>query len=634
MSTMGEALLQQSATGLWLYFQTPLHIIEARAPDDVLPALREIEYLVQQNYHAVGFVSYEAAPGFDNALQVRKPTASDPPLLYFTLYAAPEVLPASKTFLDFYKDDECDLVAEPEYLNRFTGDALSLPGMNARAAPAILDEMVNMPESWLPSVDRNAYGIAIDTIRRRIAAGDTYQVNYTWRLIKKFTADPKAWFKKMVSAQCSRHAAYLDIGQFVILSVSPELFFTLNGRRLITRPMKGTAARAPEPFMDTARAVALRQSIKNRAENLMIVDMMRNDLGRITVPGSVQVSRLFEIEQYPTVWQMTSTVETLTDYSIPEIFRALFPAASVTGAPKVNTMKIIADLETTPRGLYTGAIGFIAPGRRAEFNVAIRTVVVNRVTESAQYGVGSGIVWDSGSEDEYAECLAKTRVLWETQPRFSLLETLLWTPTTGFFLLNEHIERIVGSANYFGYRADPVKMCLALDEISRRFSNIPQRVRLLLDQEGTIHTEATVLEEYTTDAVITLAEMAINSSNPFFYHKTTHRVEYERACCACPKGTDVLLWNERGEITETTTANVVVEFDNERVTPPVSAGLLAGTYRRTLLEKGEIREKTIKVSDLSRAKTLWVINSLRGWRHATILHRSEPRKENDPSAHY
>lgn len=587
---MSEAFLQQSSTGLWQSFNSPLQVIQASTPSEVLPALREIEYLVEKkSWFAVGFVSYEAAPGFDSALRVRTSDAISDislPLLSFTLYAGVEILPYSKIFTTAHRNGEI----EPS-------DTL---------------------DAWLPSIDRTAYGLAIDTIRAHIVRGDTYQVNYTWRFQRSFSGDPKEWFSRMIASQRSQHAAYLDIGPFVILSASPELFFSLDNQRLVTRPMKGTAARAPTSNADILCANTLLTSSKDRAENLMIVDMTRNDLGRIAILGSVQVPSLFTIEKYPTVWQMTSTVNAITEHSVTEIFRALFPAASVTGAPKVNTMKMIADLETTPRGLYTGAIGCIAPGRRAEFNVAIRTMVLERERGIAQYGVGGGIVWDSKTNEEYAECLTKARILWVKQPDFLLLETLRWTPVDGFFLMDEHLERMIGSANYFGYLIDPQEIRRILSEISSRFPNKPQKIRLLLDRDGDIRTESATLDESNQKVLLSLAVSAIDSSNPFFYHKTTHRVEYERARQASQKGTDVLLYNERDEVTETTVANVVIELDGERVTPPISAGLLAGTYRRKLLEEGEIREKTVKLTEIERATALWIINSVRGWQRAVL----------------
>ncbi len=587
---MNEALLQQSLGNSWLRFNNPLAVIETFNTSDVLPALQEIERLVaEKTWYAVGFVAYEAAPGFDSTFCVRgSDSPRTLPLLSFALYPAPEILPSSRLF-------------PPQPMGR--------------------GGTIDTQEAWSPSIDRATYDRAIDTIRAHIMQGNTYQVNYTWRLRKQFTGDPRHWFEEMIRMQCAHHAAYLDWGQFSILSASPELFFSLDGQRLVTKPMKGTATRAPSFATDNLRAKELQASTKNRAENVMIVDMMRNDTSRIAVPGSVRVSRLFALEKYPTVWQMTSTVEATTNSSVSAIFRALFPSASITGAPKINTMKLIANLETTPRGLYTGAIGFIAPGRRAQFNVAIRTAVIDRTTSIAEYGVGGGIVWDSEARSEYAECLAKAQVLWGKRPRFSLLETLLWTPSEQFLLLEGHIERLVASAQYFSYPIDPKQVRDALCKAADQLPSLPHRVRLLLDEDGGIHTESALLEELPREVSLVIAATTIDSTDPFYYHKTTHREGYERARRAALGGEDVLLWNERGEITETTRANVVIELDGERVTPPVSAGLLAGTYRQKLLEQGIIREKTVTLTDLSRRTALWVINSVRGERPATLTRK-------------
>ena len=280
---------------------------------------------------------------------------------------------------------------------------------------------------WEPALDASVHARALATLQERIAWGDTYQVNFTFPLRARLAADPWAFFSSLFHTQRPRYAAYLDTGRFAIASVSPELFFDWRGDRLRTRPMKGTAPRGGSAREDDAQARALAASEKDRAENLMIVDMLRNDLGRVAVPGSVSVSELFAVERYPTLLQMTSSVEARTTAGLPEIMAALFPCASVTGAPKVRTMEIIAQTEQAPRGVYTGAIGYVGPGRRASFNVAIRTVVVDRESGESCYGVGSGVVADSSAAGEYAECLLKARILSETP--FRLLETMRWTPT-------------------------------------------------------------------------------------------------------------------------------------------------------------------------------------------------------------
>ena len=307
---------------------------------------------------------------------------------------------------------------------------------------------------WEPAIDRATYRQAIAAIKEQIAAGYTYQINYTFPLGAAFKGEPWPLFVQLALAQRGRYAAYVDTGRHVVCSASPELFFQKADGVLTSRPMKGTAPRGRTVAEDEAQRAWLFASEKNRAENVMIVDMIRNDMGRVAEVGSVRVPVLFEVERYPTVLQMTSTVTSRTNVSVADVFKALFPCASITGAPKVSAMGIIADLEPAARGVYTGAIGYLAPGGRAQFNVAIRTVVVDRQTGRATYGVGSGVVWDSDADEEYDECLLKARVLAAERPDFELLETMLWRPETGVFLLDRHLERLADSAEYFGIAVD------------------------------------------------------------------------------------------------------------------------------------------------------------------------------------
>ncbi|MGD0897562.1 MAG: aminodeoxychorismate synthase component I, partial [Thermoguttaceae bacterium] len=565
---------------------------------------------------------------------------------------------------------------------------------------------------WLPSVSQSDYTAAVAELRECIARGETYQVNYTLRLRRPWTGDSWEYFLELVEAQHAPYAAYVDTGRLAVCSASPELFFRLDGLAIHSRPMKGTAPRGRWYADDIARASQLARSEKDRAENAMVVDMIRNDLGKIARVGSVRVCDLFHVERYPTLWQMTSTVAAETTASVSEILAALFPCASVTGPPKPNTMKIIAGMETAPRGIYTGAIGMIGPDRQAQFNVAIRTVVIDRALGEAEYGVGGGVVWDSTPEGEYQECLLKARILTERRPDFSLLETMLWEPPEGapgnepvggrkgtvpfsrpcrptlrvgarwcprksgqspgyggYFLLDEHLRRLGESAEYFGFPWDEGRARQELAALAASLPQAPQRVRLLLSREGEVSCEAAAMDlslkrdsPIFADARIgtvpaepvrlELAARPVRSDDPLLYHKTTHRAVYEAAIAGAgkrhPEGTrspfvrsrapterwsravpangdcplfpcdDVLLYNERGEITETCIANVVARVGEDLWTPPSECGLLAGVFRGRLLAEGRIRERVLPLDMLGRIDELFVINSVRKWRRAVL----------------
>ncbi len=574
-----EVVIQDVTAKRWLHFREPLQVIRADCVEEVAPGLRLVEAAVQeQGLYAAGFISYEAAPAFDPALQVLQSTAF--PLLWFGIYSQPDML---------------------------------------RTLPSF-SEGVCTQHNWAPDVSQTAYEETIAQIKEHIANGETYQVNYTFHLRAPFRGDAWTFFLELVQAQRADYAAYIDTGRFAVCSASPELFFRLNGSRLTSCPMKGTAARGRTLSEDDTHGRWLRHSEKNRAENIMIVDMIRNDMGRIANAGSVHVSNLFNVERYPTVWQMTSTVTATTYASLCNIMTALFPCASITGAPKPHTMRIISNLETKPRRIYTGCIGFIAPDRKAQFNVAIRTALVDRTTGQAEYGVGGGIVWDSVSGDEYMECQVKARVLRGRLPDFSLLETMLWTMGGGYFLLDYHLRRLSDSAAYFGFSADICRIQKRLSRLAASLPDSPHKVRLLVSRDGAISCQATPLAD-TVDSrpvKLQLSPTPVNSTEPLLYHKTTHRRIYETALAACPGCDDILFRNERGEITETSIANVVINLDGELITPPIRCGLLPGTFRAWLLDHGKVREKIIKVEAIKQSETIYLINSLRKWRKACL----------------
>lgn len=573
----GRILLHNKAAAQWICFGAPYQIITAGKLEEVLPALRHVEESVRRRgWYAAGFISYEAAAAFDPALCTHSPNGF--PLLWFGLYPAPENVNLPRPDFQAYSLGE-----------------------------------------WIPSVSQADYSHAIARIKEYIRSGDTYQVNYTLRLRVPFLGDPFNLFLAMAHAQDADYAAWIDTGRMAICSASPELFFSLKGNRLTCKPMKGTVKRGRTLDEDLSLAEWLCHSDKNCAENVMIVDMIRNDLGRIAEAGSVQTLRLFEVERHPTLWQMTSTITAASGKTLAEIMTALFPCASITGAPKVRTTRIIAEIETTPRCVYTGCIGFVAPDGDAQFSVAIRTAIVDRLAGQAEYGAGGGIVWDSESGEEYAEALLKSRVLVERRPEFSLLETLLWTPGDEYFLLDYHLRRLADSAIYFNYPARIEQIRSRLFQQAKNFAGRPQRVRLLVGSDGSADIQATQLTEEPARPVrIKLAKEPVNSADIFLYHKTTHRQVYEDALRACPVCDDVLLWNERGELTESCIANVVVEIGGERLTPPVASGLLAGTFRAWALDRGEIREQVIPVDDLPRCENIYLINSVRKWRDAVL----------------
>lgn len=577
-----QVVLKDAQSGDWLHFSDPVAVIQTNRIAGIRNHLQEIERRCRTGgLFAAGFLAYEAAPAFDPAFQVR-PHDPDFPLLWFGLFKA----------------------AKP----------VELPEQTATGY--LLGE-------WAPSVSRSVYDEAVSRIKSHIENGYTYQVNYTLRLKAAFSGDPWALFLQLARAQQASYSGFISFGRYTVCSASPELFFTADSGTIRSKPMKGTAARGLTLPDDRSQAQWLFHSEKNRAENVMIVDMIRNDLGRIAVPGSVSVPALFEVERYPTVWQMTSTVAARSSAGLVEIMQALFPCASITGAPKISTMKIISELETEPRKIYTGCIGFITPQLRMQFNVAIRTVIVDRAASTAEYGVGGGITWDSTSAEEYEECRIKARLLTQPRPVFSLFETLLWEPEAGYFLLEGHIRRLEASAEYFGFGFSREHILAELRLTANGFTAQKHRVRLILNPTGKFQISAAPLDEHPlpTPARLVFAPAPISATNPFLYHKTTHREAYAVARSGLPPDREPLLWNERGEATESDTANLVIRLNGRLITPHHACGLLAGTFREFLLSSGEIEEGIVRLEDVAAAEELYLINSVRKFRPA-VLERS------------
>jgi para-aminobenzoate synthetase / 4-amino-4-deoxychorismate lyase len=560
---------QMSGKTEWLLFENPVAIMETNCIDQVAACLKTVEDHTKQGLYAAGFISYEASPAMDPAFETHTPTTF--PLIWFGLYR---------------KYEKIDL-------------------------PEITDKNFELGE-WHPSVSWEQYHAAITNIKQHILDGDTYQVNYTMRLRTQFSGDAWSLFLTLHQAQSGNYSAFINLGRYQICSVSPELFFSVQDGKIVCKPMKGTIKRGLTNAEDIAKAQWLSSSEKNRAENLMIVDMIRNDLGMLADIGTVRVDNLFAVEKYPTVHQMTSTVSAHVPFSIAEILHKMFPCASITGAPKVKTMEIIKNLEKDNRGIYTGSIGYITPEGKSQFNVAIRSVVLDMKQNSAEYGVGGGIIWDSEPSDEYEECKAKAAVLTHRTPEFSLLESILWNGEHGFYLLSEHLDRLTDSAMYFQFPLALRKLHDSLKEFATRKIKEKQKVRIEINVAGTImisNQPVVSLSGYR----VGLANDPISKKSHFLYHKTTFRETYDYALKNNASFQDVILWNEEGFITESCLANVVILDKGELITPPVNQGVLAGIFRRILLEKGIIKERSFTRENLLDASQAFLINSVRGW---------------------
>ncbi|KGX87588.1 aminodeoxychorismate synthase component I [Pontibacillus litoralis] len=552
-------------------FQHPVHTFVARSISEVRKVFQQIEQWIDEGYYIAGYVSYEAAPAFDSALRVHH--QSSLPLVWFGVFEAP--MKSMRT--------------QQEKPFRLT--------------------------DWTSEEDYAAYQIGIKSIKKAIEEGHTYQVNYTTRLQSTFEGDSFSFYKRLARNQDASYSAFLQLEDFSILSASPELFFHKEKDMLRTKPMKGTIKRGRYVEEDEQLASKLYQSEKDRAENVMIVDLLRNDVGRIAKPGSVHVSSLFDIERYPTVHQMTSTIVGQIDANISftSIFEALFPCGSITGAPKVSTMNYIAALEQSSRDIYCGAIGFITPERDAVFNVPIRTVWIDHTTNKAVYGTGGGITWDSTTQDEYEEMYAKAKVLTEERPTFALLESMLLSEGA-YPLMQFHMERLEQSAYYFNFTLQEEEIRQQLRNVSQQKNVGKWKVRLLMNKNGSTQIDVQEVTHVEKPAKYTLASFPVDCSHPFLYHKTTYRNVYDEHTTNKPsRALSVLLWNERNELTEFTIGNVVLEIDGKWLTPPITSGLLAGIYRKKLLQEGTIEEQVLTIDDLSNATSIWMINSVRGW---------------------
>ncbi|MDE1161068.1 MAG: aminodeoxychorismate synthase component I [Acidobacteriaceae bacterium] len=584
---VGSVLLESVAVdgrpGKRLLFRDPVRVIEARSVADVPAALLAVDRALAEGLSVAGFVGYEAGLALESVLAALVPEPLDgEPLLWLGCYRSSESV-----------ENSLSEVAES----------------SVQAVRLSLTEV--------------EYVSRVEAVQRLIAAGETYQANLTMEACWQAGESAEALYQRLLQAQPVEYAALLrPQAAWHVLSFSPELFFRRDGERIVTRPMKGTAAPGVDMAETRAQAAWLQADEKNRAENVMIVDLLRNDLGRICKIGSVKATELFHVERYPTVLQMTSTVEgRLRDgVGYAEIFRALFPSGSIVGAPKVQTMRRLWELEARRRGVYTGAIGYITPDGQAEFNVAIRTVSLRG--QEARMGVGSGIVADSVAELEYAEC--KTKLAFLTLPAiepFSLIETLL-VENGAYTLLPEHLERMAESAEYFGMVFDGERVQKALREALQEAGNERRRVRLLLDREGVASWSSTALPTPSEEPVdLLLWPQRTQANDLFLRHKTTRRALYDQAFQAAQAAgcADALFLNEDGEVTEGAIHNVVVVLNGGWLTPPLASGVLPGVFRRKLLDVGRVTERRLTREHLEQAEEIYLCNSVRGLRRVREL---------------
>ncbi len=590
----GDAMIlleNQAIGGEGRAFANAVDWVVAWEPADVPAAFEKLRVAAQDGRWAAGFLSYELGNVLEPKLAPLLPVERSVPLMLFGLFESPEV--------------GCT--------------AADLKGSGRRAEKGVGDVRPLLSESQFSS--------DFERIKDYIAAGDTYQINHTFPISFKTPANTKALYGQIRARARGQYGGYLDLGQIKILSGSPELFLEKHGNQLVSRPMKGTAPRGRTNAEDRQQQDWLRNDPKNRAENLMILDLIRNDMGRVAKTGSVEVHDQFAVDKYPTLHAMTSTVRASVPdaVSFEDIMRALFPCGSITGAPKIRAMEIIRELETEPRGIYTGSIGWIAPNGDFSFNVAIRTAVLSE-DGVGTLGIGSGIVWDSSARSEYRETLLKAAFLTNPDDPVELFETLRWTQDEGFPLLSLHMERLAASAEYFQFPFDRAAAETVLAEAAKQFNAGVCRVRLALAPSGEISITSAPFVDVPQEASYRLAisPTLVNSSDPYLFHKTTRRglydSEYER-CARDEQADEVLFLNEHYEVVEGSRTNIFVEKDSVLITPPVSCGLLPGCLRRSLLEDPNVAilEAPLTMEDLRRADKIYVGNALRGLIPAELI---------------
>ena len=550
------------------YFCDPIKIIKSSDHCSIKKDIEEIEAFIQQGYYACGYLAYESAMGFNesNKTKILPTSNQDLPLLLFGIF-----------------EDYTTISNNEQYI----------------------------PQSLKLSSDTNIdeYQQKISYIRSQIESGNTYQTNFTIQFNAPFNGNPKDYYHFLQKNNRANYCAYIEFENYHILSISPELFFKLEDRTISTKPMKGTVTRGLNTNQDKQQ-IKLLMSEKNLAENMMIVDLLRNDLSKISKPGSVTVPHLFTAEKYPTVWQLTSTIQgnLKENVNLYQIFKALFPCGSITGAPKSSTMQIISNIENSARGVYCGTIGYVEPSmKKAVFNIPIRTLTIHN--QQLNYGVGGGITWDSTADDEYNEILAKTAILNRTLsiPKY-IIETLLLEDGK-LVLLDMHLDRLLASATYFDFACNVQAIKQKLTDLAKTHFSGKYKIRLLQPKNGQPEISIDLLTNPIVIDKLAWAATCVDKENVFLYHKTTNRQHFPQLAA----GQEYINYNQYDEITEFVNGNIALLINDKWLTPAITSGLLAGTMRQHYLNSHQLIEKTIIKKDILQADKIAFINSVRGW---------------------
>lgn len=582
-------LATQTREAAYIY-ENPKEIISVNDPNLIYAGLAKIESALSKGCHVAGWISYEAGFCLEKKLRSLLPKTLKVPLIYMGVFE-----------------------------NRRTLDTQSANHYWQGEAGKMGFCLSNLKLSQ----SRERYEQAFGKIQEYLKAGDIYQVNYTQKADFDFEGSAKALYATLRNAQAVEFAAFIESEELNILSLSPELFIRKEGEHLVAKPMKGTGKRGRFLSEDQDFSEALYNSEKDRAENLMIVDLLRNDLSKLAKKGSIEVSKLYEIEKYKTLFTMTSTINARVEKELPptKLLQAIFPCGSVTGAPKIRAQQIINEVETQQRGIYTGAIGYFTPSGDMCLSVPIRTVTIDK-NGKGELGIGGAIVADSKAHQEYDECLLKAEFLTKTHPNFDLIESIGWSQTGGFSHLDDHLDRLDKSAHYFSYAFDRQDVVNQLQDHTK-YLHVKDgeriKIRLLLSKTGSLSiTSETIAEgDKSVKPKITVSTKSVDSRDPLYFHKTTRRDLYQRELQKAQGNTgcfDVIFTNEKGDLTEGSFTNIFIKQGDILYTPERGAGLLNGIYRKKILDDPEIEtcEKTISLSDLYEAEKIFLCNSVRG----------------------